>query len=1110
MKQTTSCFLFFITVVALLLSFCIKGQSQVVINEFSTANYSDWVISGELEDWVEMYNPSAATVDISGYYLSDNPNNPQKWAFPNGSTIPANGYMIVLLSGTGDYDPNYLGYRNTSFKVTQTAGESLLFSNSSGTILEQYNLGTLGALQANHSYARTTDGGAEWTIHTTTTHNAPNSGPTYSSYTTKPIFDLPAGYYNNAINLSLTAEPGATIYYTTNGSDPSSTSTLYTGPISLSTTTTLRAISYSGDANIYRSLIETNTYFFGQDQHGIITVNIAGPTLSDGQWWGDEACHIEFFAPSGVFITEAGGDSNEHGNDSNAYGQRGFDYVTRDAMGYDHEIMEPLIHTTNRPSYERLIFKAAANDNYPFAGGAHVRDPYTCQLSLIGGLNLDVRKTESCIVYINGAYWGVYEFREKVDDTDYCNYYYNQPQGFIDFIKTWGSTWAEYGSIADWNSLRNFITSNDMSVDANYDYVLTQYNHMSLIDYFILNGYLVCSDWLNWNTAWWRGRHPNGSAKRWQYALWDNDAILGHYVNYTGIPNTSATSSPCQVEDMGNVGGQGHIPVLNALFQNDNFRADYIQRYASLSNTIFSCEKMTDVLDSMVAVIAPEMTRQCQRWGGSYNAWEANVQQARNFILARCNDQIIGGIEGCYDVTAFSVTIQIEGEGTFDFETLHFDNSNLPFTGVYFADLPIDLHAFVEGGGELCGSFVGWEIVSGSGTVADPSNPITTLTIQGDVTIKAIFQEPNSEPVFLTTDLSEPNAGIITVNGVEQNSYPNSSSITPGAPNTVTVSANEWFIFNNWESSNGTLLSPANNSTSITLSTCMSDTLTAIFTAIPHFTLTLKVEIPGTGRIVFGTDTIQNTGIYTLEGSLNYTFTAIPNNEWVVFSHWLTEGGNIIAGDTDPTIILQLIANGTITAVFTTIPHHNITVISDPPYIAGTVVFEENHLTGNTYTTDSEISVVLEGNKPLRFNAEANDFWHFIGWSANFHHPSPTNKSNPVNFKFTKNDTIVAHFIKEDFQVFIPNSFTPNNDGNNDVFKIEGSAIDTEQFRLVIFNRWGDIIFESRDIDTVWVGDMQNGAYYYAPEGIYTYTLKIKSVHETNAREMTGTISLIR
>ena len=52
-----------------------------------------------------------------------------------------------------------------------------------------------------------------------------------------------------------------------------------------------------------------------------------------------------------------------------------------------------------------------------------------------------------------------------------------------------------------------------MTVAANYDYAITQLHPLSLIDYFILNSYIVSMDWLNWNTAWWRGRHPDGGAK---------------------------------------------------------------------------------------------------------------------------------------------------------------------------------------------------------------------------------------------------------------------------------------------------------------------------------------------------------------------------------------------------------------------------------------------------------------------------------------------------------------------------------------------------------------------------------------------------------------------
>ena len=136
--------------------------------------------------------------------------------------------------------------------------------------------------------------------------------------------------------------------------------------------------------------------------------------------------HIEFFHEDGTFWVEAEGDSNEHGNDSNAYPQKGFDYITRDQMGYDDVVDAELFHISNRGKFQRLIFKAAANDNYPYSGGAHVRDAYVQTLSALADLHLDERTSESCILYINGQYWGVYEYREKVDDSDFTNRYYDQ------------------------------------------------------------------------------------------------------------------------------------------------------------------------------------------------------------------------------------------------------------------------------------------------------------------------------------------------------------------------------------------------------------------------------------------------------------------------------------------------------------------------------------------------------------------------------------------------------------------------------------------------------------------------------------------------------------
>ena len=438
--------------------------------------------------------------------------------------------------------------------------------------------------------------------------------------------------------------------------------------------------------------METNTYFFGDDAHTIRVVCVSGVVLEDGAWVGDEPMHIEFFHEDGSFWVEAEGDSNEHGNDSNAYPQKGFDYITRDQMGYDDVVDAELFHISNRGKFQRLIFKAAANDNYPYSGGAHVRDAYCQTLSALADLHLDERTSESCILYINGQYWGVYEYREKVDDSDFTNRYYDQGRYDIDFLKTWGGTWEEYGDGADWYTLVDFITTNDMTVAANYEQAISELNEMSLIDYFILNSYVVCADWLNWNTAWWRGRNPDGDAP-WP-ALWDLDNTFGHGANYTGLPDTGAEADPCNPENMGDVGGRGHPVSTPSWTTRTSGRPTSTAGLTSA--TPFTCDNMHAVLDSMIGVIEPEMPRQIERWDGNLAAWEEAVQEVHDFIDERCNEAVLSGMEDCYDVEPVDLTVLIDGCGEVELNSFDIDPSMVPFTGWYFAGVPISLEAEEE------------------------------------------------------------------------------------------------------------------------------------------------------------------------------------------------------------------------------------------------------------------------------------------------------------------------------------------------------------------------------------------------------------------------------
>jgi len=90
--------------------------------------------------------------------------------------------------------------------------------------------------------------------------------------------------------------------------------------------------------------------------------------------------------------------------------------------------------------------------------------------------------------------------------------------------------------------------------------------------------------------------------------------------------------------------------------------------------------------------------------------------------------------------------------------------------------------------------------------------------------------------------------------------------------------------------------------------------------------------------------------------------------------------------------------------------------------------------------------------------------------------------------------------------VYIPNAFTPNNDGINDGFQVVIS--DVVYYEINIFNRWGEEVYYSNDPDEVWLGNVKGGD-YYAPTGLYNYRLRWKG-SRTDAEELSGTIELMR
>lgn len=1067
------------------------AQGQVVINEYSAANF-DFVYDNynDREDWIEIYNAGTAPVDISGYWLSDKDDDPMRWAFPVGTTIDAGEHILIWASGRDEAGG---GNYHTSFKLSQTKQEYVVLSDPSGNILDMQWIETPN--QQNHSFGRLTDGGEDWGVFTTPTPGSANVGG-YSGYTVVSI-DTEPGYYSGSVSVVMSTDDfHNTIHYTTDGSTPTAASPVYSTPVNLTTTTVIRARAISTLPDVTPGFVQTST-FFVNTTHTVDILSISGDeleTLLNGTQI-EPIGHIELFTAEGVRVAQCLGEYNKHGNDSWAYPQRGLDYISRDQLGFGNALEHQIFKNKDRDEFKRIIIKGGANDNYPFEdGGAHIRDAYVQSLSQIADLRMDERTYHPCVMYVNGKYWGVYEIREKVDDIDFTDHYYDQGDGEVNFLKTWGGTWVEYGTNTGWIALRDFILSNDMTDPANYEYVKERYNVGSLIDYFLMNSYVVCSDWLNWNTAWWHGTNPAGDKKKWRYVLWDMDAVFGHYTNYTGIPDQSFNADPCFAEMLNNPGGQGHVPIWNALLQNEEFFSDYINRYADLASTYFSCEFMQAHLDSLIQIIEPEMPAQIERWGGTMAEWQSNVQDIRDFIDDRCAI-MNAGILDCYPELDGPHNIVLyanppEG-GRIDLPSLEVDT--YPHTVEYFGGVNVEFDADENEG------YVFSHWTSSNHTIApDGTSEEIVMNFSSNDTLIAHFIADVSYVV--TLNAVPENGGTITVGGVLYDDFPATIELAESALHNAVVAANPGFEFQYWFSDFE--LNEGSTATSVNFTVGADGSLTAHFSEIVH-DVTFNVMPEGVGVIRLDGETLTDLPV---ERAIPQVPTVSLETEAVMpfyeFSHWTFLNNNPDPDENSPSVEVDFTGSDMVIANYRYLPNFTLK-LNVVPEGAGWIRMSD------TLVKSFPFEKNLLGGESYMLVAEERNPYEFSHWEVVYGMPI-TYKDRPrQNYPLHSATSLVAHFKERLNAVWVPNAFTPNMDGHNDILKVYGIEVEDENFRFEIMDRWGGTLFGTSDINQGWNGTKQ-GSNYLVPPGSYAYFLRYRNAITGRVVEEVGSVVVIR
>jgi len=240
---------FLINIYFFLLPF--TGFSQLHINEAMPQNLSTITDNqNEFDDWIEIYNSSAAAINLSGYYLTDDPTNLDKHVVESGNvgltTVPPNGFLILWADEDVQQGENHL-----DFKLTD--GETILLIAPDGsTVLSSL---TLTSLKNDESFGSVTDGSLSTRKFEVSTPLSPNS----SSLDADIQFSVSSRSFVNSFVLNLTTSAaGGVLRYTTNGTNPSSFSPIYSGPISISQTTTVKAIYFFNNGT--SSLMKTERY----------------------------------------------------------------------------------------------------------------------------------------------------------------------------------------------------------------------------------------------------------------------------------------------------------------------------------------------------------------------------------------------------------------------------------------------------------------------------------------------------------------------------------------------------------------------------------------------------------------------------------------------------------------------------------------------------------------------------------------------------------------------------------------------------------------------------------------------------------------------------------
>ncbi len=800
-----------ISILICLSVFNVKAQ-DLVINEILSSNINGITDSyGEHNDWIEVYNNTSSAINLYAYSLSDKNENPQKWKFPN-VIIPSNGFVLVFASENDNIGQEL----HCNFKISKE-GEYISLYSPSGILVDRIDS---VVLRDDVSYGHLQDASNNMKYFDVPTPEMSNTSTGYNGFVSNPTVSHESGFYTSAINVSVEHNSSqAVLRYTLDGSLPTLNSPIYNSSINFSDATSkpndvsliktnpsfdypkpgydLDRANTRGWLNPYENINKTNvlkvkafvtdylpsetissTFFvyaeadekyslpvvslttneanFFDDEIGIYvygTTGEEGNYKESGREW-ERPTLVQYFENDGTLAFEQYLGARIHGGGGRHSTIKNLRMYARSDYGND-ELKYKFFDNSDINTFKRFMIRGPGHrpDCSP-------RDDFADLL--IQNYNMDIQHVQHVILFVNGEYWGIHTIKERFDQKYLSLKYGKKDEDYVVMRNKGTLDSGEEGDEEHYENLLDFVQTNDMEEDENYEYVKTQIDIDNYLSYFTSEVYMGNVDWVISNIKFWRYKGfdknsniSNGLDGRWRWFMFDFDLVFGG--------SCDDISPFINVLDNAFDESIGEATVLACgLKQNEQFVFDFVNRMCDHMNSNFNIRNFRKQLNEIDQSMTPEMLEHTSRWRypsisstlafrqneiPTLTQWSTVLSELYEYpedrkrkiidhlteefyledsipIVLNVNDIIMGNIK----VNSLFISEALDGVS----ETVY------PWNGTYFEDVPFQLVALPK----LGYRFVEWQE---SGDTQDS----LLLDLNEGAAYTAIFEE---DPDFVFED----------------------------------------------------------------------------------------------------------------------------------------------------------------------------------------------------------------------------------------------------------------------------------------------------------------------------------------------------------------------